>query len=211
MEKTKEIYMDNKKEKASEALKVTDEFIKNQGLTGKDAIHLRLLAEEAIGMVRTMADDYRALFWMEKEADKYNVKLLAKTPMNLEKKEELLSVSSSGENSLAKGFMGKLGDMIENGLLNFDELMKIRQQEVSEDSDYGFVSMGVPGEFSTMDDPLVWSLSSYKESVYDNEYLDDGLDDACNELEKSIVASIAKDVVVGVKKDRVDMTISWSC
>ena len=81
---------------------MADQFIKDQGLTGKNAIHLRLLAEEAIGMVRAMTNDYRALFWMEREADKFNVKLLAKTPMSIEKKEELLSVSSSGKNSLAK-------------------------------------------------------------------------------------------------------------
>ena len=211
MEKTKELYMDNKKEKAKEALKMADQFIKDQGLTGKNAIHLRLLAEEAIGMVRAMTNDYRALFWMEREADKFNVKLLAKTPMSIEKKEELLSVSSTGKNSLAKGFMGKIGDMIENGLMNFDELMKIHQEEDCDDLRYGFVVMGAPGEFPVVEDPLVWSLSSYKEAIYDNGESGDGFEDACDELEKSIVASIAKDVIVGVKKDRVDMTISWSC
>ena len=210
MEKTKELYMDNKKEKAKEALRITDEFIKEQGLSGKEAIHLRLLAEETIGMVRSMADDYRALFWIERTGDKFNVKLIAKTPMNIEKKEELLAVSTSGKNSLAKGFMGKIGDMIENGLLNFEELMKIRQEDNCEDSDYGFVAMGVPGEVSPMEDPLVWSLTNYKESLCDNVGAEDVPADAFEELEKSIVASIAKDVVVGVKKDRVDMTISWS-
>ena len=70
----------------------------------------------------------------------------------------------------------------------------------------------LPGEVPSMDDSLVWSLQGYKESLEDASGEQEGTGkskEAWDELEKSIVANIADDVVVGVKKDRIDMTITW--
>ena len=50
-------------------------------------------------------------------------------------------------------------------------------------------------------------MNNYKEGLEQADDSDAPAKEAWDELEKSIVASIAKDVVVGVKKDRVEMTI----
>ncbi|SEL50518.1 MULTISPECIES: hypothetical protein [unclassified Butyrivibrio] len=210
MDKTKELYISDTEEKAQKALDTVDAFINHQGLSGKRAIHLRLLAEETIGMVKAMTGDYQALFWMEHEDGEYRVKLLAKTKMNLEKKEELLSVATSKKNAAAKGFMGKIGDIIENGLLNFDEVMSLQQEYGGGAADFTMCGMGAPGELPPMGDPLIWSLSNYKDALDEADDEEDDVKEANDELEKSIVASLAKDVIVGVKKDSVDMTIIWS-
>ena len=54
--------------------------------------------------------------------------------------------------------------------------------------------------------PITWSLNSYREALSDAEN-EEPAQEAWDEIEKSIVASLAKDVIVGIKKDLVEMTI----
>ena len=208
MNRSGELYVNNTEENAAAALKKIDEFIAHQDIDRKKMIHLRLLAEESIGMVKAMTQDFMALFSMEEENGEYHLKLTFKTDMNREKKSELLSVATSGKNAAAKGFMGKIGDIIENGLLNYDNVMKLQQEYGGGYSDYIGMGMCVPGEIQMAGDPLVWSLSKYKSSLGEGAEGSDATQYAWDELEKSIVASLAKDVTVGVKKDRVDMVIT---
>lgn len=208
MNRSAEMYVNNTEENASAALDKIDEFIGRQNIDGKKMIHLRLLAEETIGMVKAMTEDFMALLSMEEENGEYRIKLTVKTDMNKEKKSELLSVSTSGKNAAAKGFMGKISDIIENGLLNYDNVMNLQREYGSGYADYIGMGMCVPGEIQMAGDPLVWSLSKYRRALDEGENSSDGAENAWDELEKSIVASLAKDVTVGVKKDRVDMIIS---
>ena len=191
--------IDNTEEKTAAAIKMADEFINDQNIDRKKAIHLRLAAEETVGMIRSMSSDLKALFWMEKDEDGYKVRLSARMDMDRKKKRELLSVSSSGQNAARKGFMGKIRELIENGTLSYDEIMK--QQQL-----YGGVYMGygLSPEVAMGGVPYAWSLSQYKGALADSGKAAAAERD---ELEKSIVANIADEVIVGVEKDRVEMTI----
>ena len=208
MNKSGELYVNNTEENAAAALQKIDEFIAGQDIDRKKMIHLRLLTEESIGMVKAMTQDFMALISMEEENGEYRIRLTFKTDMNREKKSELLSVATSGKNAAAKGFMGKIGDIIENGLLNYDNVMKLQQEYGGGYSDYIGMGMCVPGEIQMAGDPLVWSLSKYRSALGEGTEGSGDAQNAWDELEKSIVASLAKDVTVGVKKDRVDMVIS---
>lgn len=199
MIRTEELYIDNTDEKASEAIAVIDDFNKSLNLERKKALHLRLLAEETIGMVRAMTGDFEAYFWLEKDGEEFRVKLNVKTDMDREKKEELLSLSTSGENVAAKGFMGRIREIIENSLLDFDSALK-QQQKYGGNNGYNYVGMGTIENGTNT--PILWSLNSYKESLKDNT-----ADGDWDELERSIVASLAKEVTVGIKNNLVDMTI----
>lgn len=198
MIRTEELYIDNTDEKATAALAVADEFIKSLISDKKQAMHIRLLVEETIGMVKAMTVNFEAYFWLEKENDEYRVKLNVRTDMSKEKKEELLSLSTTGENIAVKGFMGKIREMIENSLLDFDSAI-IQQQKYGGNTGYSYVGMG------TLDDdsPVFWSLNNYKESLKE----DDPGEDKWDELERSIVASLAKEVTIGIRNNIVDMTI----
>ena len=207
MNKTGEMYVNNTEENESAALQKIDEFLSHQDIDRKKMIHLRLLAEETIGMVRAMTGDFMALLWVEEEDGVFRIRLTVKTDMDKDKKSDLLSVATSGKNAAAKGFMGKIGEIIENGLLNYDNVMKLQQQYGSGYTDYIGMGMCVPGEIQMAGDPLVWSLSKYRASL-DEEDAESSAGGAWDELEKSIVASLAKDVAVGVRKDRVDMVIT---
>lgn len=198
MIRTEEFYIDSTDEKATAALAVADEFIKSLISDKKQAMHIRLLVEETIGMVKAMTVNFEAYFWLEKENDEYRVKLNVRTDMSKEKKEELLSLSTTGENVAVKGFMGKIREMIENSLLDFDSAI-IQQQKYGGNTGYSYVGMG------TLDDdsPVFWSLNNYKESLKE----DDPGEDKWDELERSIVASLAKEVTIGIRNNIVDMTI----
>lgn len=199
MTQTDKLYIDNTDEKASAAIDMVDEFLDGMDLDRKKKIHLRLLAEETVGMVKAMTGDFEAFFWMEEDSGEYRVKLNLKTDMDREKKEELLSLSTTGENTAAKGFMGRLREVIENSLLDFDSTLKLQQQNEA-NVGYNYMGMGVVGDASMAGTPIVWSLAGYKQTLEDGE-------EAWDELERSIVASLAKDVTIGIRSNVVDMTI----
>ena len=199
MTRTDKLYIDNTDEKASAAIDMVDEFLDGKDLDRKKKIHLRLLAEETVGMVKAMTGDFEAFFWMEEDSGEYRVKLNLKTDMDREKKEELLSLSTTGENTAAKGFMGRLREVIENSLLDFDFTLKLQQQNDA-NVGYNYMGMGVVGDASMAGTPIVWSLAGYKQTLEDGE-------EAWDELERSIVASLAKDVTIGIRSNVVDMTI----
>ena len=209
MDITQKINIISDDDNYEDALRVVDDFIKDQCLDKKKGLHLRLLSEEAMGMVRSMTRDFDALFWIERGEgeSEYKIRLQIDTIMDKSKKEALLSVSRDG-NKYAKGFMGKIGDIIENGLLSFDESIRLQQRYGGNVTSYDFMGLGIMGEVPTVGGmPMVWSLQNYRDSLEDASEGDGEVKDAFDELEKSIVASLAKDVIVGVKSDRADLTI----
>ena len=199
-------FVDSSKIKSDEIYEKAEDLIAALDLDKKSALHLKLLFEETIGMLKELTADYHAAIWFEKYKHECCIKLTGKTEMDQDKKEGLLEMASVKENSLAKGFMGKVGDVIENGLLNYNNVMKLQQQYGG-----GYVNYGTMGMYSGVegmaDSGIMWSLYEYrgalKESIDGNETAQEAWD----ELEKSIVASVAKDVLVGVKGNRLDMTI----
>ncbi len=198
--KNEKIMISSKDIDLNEALKDIDEHITALGLGKKDSLHLRLIAEEILGMMNAMTGDYKAMMWFERNVKEASVNLTARTgSMNIDMKEGLLSVSSSGKNASRKGFMSKIGDIIENGILNFENVMKLEQQY-----GMGYVGYGAVSEMSA-DFAMSWSLAQYRNTLSTAKNDDSEAEEAWDELEKSVVASLAKDVTVGVKKDTVEM------
>ena len=139
MQKTSELCISSVEESLIEALDIADGFIKRQNIDRKKAIRLRLLVEETIGLVRMMTGDFKAQFWIENEDDEYRIRLNATTNMNIDKKDRLLSLSTSGKNSAVTGFMSKIADIIDTGFLNYNDIMKDQQKY----SDGYFVGYGM--------------------------------------------------------------------
>lgn len=171
-------------------------------LSGKETLQLRLIAEETMGMLRAITGEVEAKFWMEASGSSFELHLLTLTMMDAEKRKELLSASTSGENSAAKGFMGKLRDIIECAL------------DPSRDAYPDFYTGGMLAEdIGAFDDPMSlpmrsamesWSLSKYRTYVEETE-TSEGSD--WDELEKSIVAKIADEVKIFIRGGEVEMVI----
>ena len=204
---SRQIIVDSNLIKDSNAIGRADSAIEELGLSKKDSFHLNLLFEETLGMLKEMTGEYSAVIWFEKYKDQCCIRLTAKTDMDMNKKKNLLDMSSDGTNSLVKGFMGKIRDVIENGVLGYNNVMKLQQEYGG-----GYVQYGTMGMYSSTegmaDTGIMWSLCEYRSSLSE-EMENASVKEAWDELEKSIVAKLAKDVVVGIKGDRVDMTMVY--
>lgn len=183
----------------------TEDFAWHAGLDKQDTLRLSLLVEETLGMMKAMVDDFYGRLWFSGDASACELHLEATASVDSDRKQQLLSVSSSGKNAAAKGFMGMLGDVISRALNNVGHAM---DQAYGETAVTGSVvapaGLGTPNLY---DLTPVWTLQQYRENVEKGRMEADALERAKEDLEKSIVANLADDVVVGVKGDRIELVI----
>ena len=152
-------------------------------LTRKQMLHLRMLTEELLGMLRAVAGDVQAVYWMIALKKDFELHLLAEVKMTKELREQLLSISSSGKNDAARGFMSRLRDII-----------FARMLPSSAGDCIGWISPAEPaGGFSE------WSMNRYVAGIESRQPDDDAEDAILDDIEKSIVARLADDVKVSVQ------------
>ena len=166
-------------------------------LSPKNALHLRLLAEETLCMMRSITSETEGEFWIEDEDGVYQLHLRVRTPMDSVKREQLLAVSSSGKNESARGLMGRLR--------NFFDM------EADEDiaAVSGTLYAGLYEETSSTSVlDYEWSMLRYEEQLAARIRTDDtAAKEAWDEIEKSVVAHVADDVKVSIRGRTVEMTI----
>ena len=207
-----QIFVASDEKALEDAYKKVDACVEKLGFEGKDSLRIKLILEETIGMVEEMVGDFSALMWVEKYNGECAIKFVGNTKMDADKKYDMLSLSTSGENALVHGFMGKLKDMIETGVLNYESVMKLNQEYNGITVNYA--DIGAYHDVSVATNPVatsgfMWSMVDYRKALSDEKDSNSGVKAAWDELEKSIVASLAKDVIVGIKKDKVQMTIIY--
>ena len=182
----------------------TEDFARAAGLEGRDALRLDLLVEETLGMAKGMLEDFYGQIWFEGDGKACEIHFEATADMDADKKRELLSVSHTGRNAAAKGFMAKLGEVISGALYGVGRTLDAYGEETIR---YGIVhaSEAVGAGADMMP---IWTLSNYRDALSEARGGDDDAEAAWDELEKSIVARVADDVVVGVRGDRIDLVIT---
>ena len=160
------------------------------GLDKKQTIRLRLLAEELIGMLPELLEYIKGEFWIESKGKAFELHLSATLDdMFAADREKLLSISTSGKNAAAKGVMGKVRSVFETMLIEYVATPSVYYAD--------YYSMGMLPEPSYY--TALWSLEQYKTAEKDENKWD--------ELEKSIIANLADDVVVGIKGKNVDIIV----
>ena len=176
------------------------------GLDDKKALRLRLLAEELCGMLPGLTQNFRGEFWAENDGDNYELYVELKADdMNIDLRDELISVSKSGKNAAAKGVMGKIRAVAETMLLAAsDPTLSV---PCGEYYDYHGYNMGFgyvdPAIYHETGYVYSWSLFNYKSAVEEKE-------DEYAELERSIVAKLADDIIVGVRGNNVEIVVKKS-
>lgn len=158
-----------------------------QGLSTKGALHLRLLAEEMMSMMRAITGDVRGQFWIENEKDQFQLHLNVRTQIDFLQREKLLSASSSGKNEYHQGFLGKLRaffEPIEGTPVYFDSAVSTAPHEIG------------------------WSMNAYQEQLGHmvNEKRE-GAVEAWDELEKSVIAHVADEVKISIHGCDVEMIV----
>ena len=183
----------------AEAVKQTELVAAFKSLEKKDSLHLLLLTEEMMGMMKALTGEKEADFWIDDEDNNFRLHLKAETSMNTEMRNKLLSASTSGDNIAAKGVMGKIRDL-------FNRLVEPTEAPMSDE----YASGWAPSNMSTAEaaavaknfssaSASVWSLNRYKASQAQGEKWD--------ELEKSIIANIADEVEIGITEGTVEMIV----
>ena len=164
-------------------------------LTHKQALQLRLLCEELDGMLPNIMEEFDGDLWIEFEDGvcKVNVSLrLEELPGD--KKKELISIAKNKKNAAHVGIVGKIREAIENFYLD-EELFQACAMSLG--------SFHMAANFGAgMEYPYLWSLEEYRAIVKKE---DEG--ERWDELEKSVIASVADDVIVGVKGKQADIII----
>ena len=195
--KTDVIVVSSKGAQMEAALSQVDKVTEYKGLTGKNALHLRLLAEEMMGMMRSITGETEGKFWIEDEENVYQLHLQVVTRMDSEKRDQLLSAASTGKNESAKGLMGRLRDFFDRG--------------ADEDVAPFTSSLLLPEMYAESTTPTLdweWSMMRYENALsYRIKENDTAAKEAWDELEKSVVAKVADDVKVSIRGRTVEMTI----
>jgi hypothetical protein len=165
------------------------------GLTHKQTLQLRLLCEELDGMLPKIIGDFNGQLWIEFAEGVCKVHAsIELDDITLDKKNELVNVAKNKKNAAAVGIVGKIRSALENFLMSDESMGAL-------DAASGAFYMST-NYSEGVNYAYLWSLEQYKSSVNKEEQTE-----AWDELEKSVIASVADDVIVGVKGKQADITI----
>ena len=177
----------------SEADEILCDFAGRVGIVGKDFRHMSLLAEETLGMANQLLKDFDGEIWLETIPKGYEIILEA-------------DVRGNGKESTAipdapEGFMAKIAEMLNCSYMfeNISEMPENLAAMLPDYLSYGFQKAGESPVWAGK-----WSLSAYRNHLQNESGAGMNLD----ELEKSIVASLADDVTIGIQGRRVRLVIS---
>ena len=205
------IFADGSGDQTASVMQEAMAFAKDQELTKKEALRLRLLSEEMLGLLSGITNNnFDSMFWIEGEYPECWLHLKARIDMTADARSELLASSTSGKNAAAVGLGGKIRDMITAGILElYDPTI------VSDETSAFFFDAGTP-DFESEEDSTTWNLSRYRETIselYDegNGYADGGSPDddyePMQELERSVIANLADDVSVSIQNNNVEIVV----
>ena len=197
--KTDVIAVSSKGARMEAALIQADKVAVYKEMSPKNALHLRLLTEEMMGLMRSITGDVTGRFWIQDEDGVYELHLQAEKWLTSETREKLLAASTTGKNESAKGLMGRLRNFFEIG--------------ADEDVAVFTNPLVLPGMYEHTTAPTMdweWSMVQYEEAL--NSYQpekekEETVQQARDELEKSVVAHVADDIKVGIRGRTVEMTI----
>lgn len=172
------------------ALAQADSTAQQMALSHRDAVHMHLLVEEMMSMVRSIIGQLEGRFWIETEDKGYRLVLQMKSLMDSEQRAQLLSASTSGKNEAHRGIMGKIRAFFEP--MPIDDTPAYLSQTI------------MPGD---ADGSLSWSLEAYRERLMKRKDESAGAQEEWDELEKSLVTRIADNVTVSIHGYEVELAI----
>ena len=190
--KTDVIKVSSRGSRMETALAQAEKVAAYKGLTGKNALHLRLLTEEMMGMMRSITGEKEGQFWIEDDGGVFQLHLRVSTRMNVDKREHLLAASTSGKNEAARGLMGQLRDFFDQGA-DVPGLPLYHSEMMAETT----------GTTLNWD----WSMASYQDELRVQAVRDEKAREMWDELEKSVVTHVADDVKVAIRGTQAELII----
>ncbi len=212
--KTDIIKISNNGDGMNEAIEMAENITKYCGknVFQKDVTQLRLLTEEMFNMIRNIAGDFTADFWIEEKDHVFSLHLKSEiADLDYFRRKQLLSFATTG-NIAHRGFLEKIHDVIEAAIQhlkrsyidatihNYEERTSNSHIDVAPEILYPeAVNLTQTGMSEMI---YAWSMQKYISSQEDKfeQEVNDG-------LEKSIIAKLADDVKIGVRKDGFEIII----
>ena len=169
----------------------SEKVAKYNELNGKQTLQLRLLCEELVNMLPSIVSNFSGDFCIENQGNHYELRMSVEVDgMDIETRSRLIKVSKNNRNASVVGITGKIRAV-------FDYMtMSSGDPVMSPASRYGFST--------NIDFSQIWSLRQYQDGVREDS--GEGSEE-WDEFERSIIASVADDVLVGVKGNRVSIII----
>ena len=178
-------------------------FAEYARLSDSETRKLRLLAEEMMGLTARLFEDDDYEFFVESQGKRFMLILIANVLVNLKQKDKILTLSKDGKNVAEKGILGKISGVFQDMLMGAHNLPAGNDIDLETAGGEDFRSIS---NYIYNNNPyshcegMYFSMAHYRNLIpaelKENQW--DG-------LEQSIIASIATDVVVGVRNDRVEM------
>lgn len=182
------IRISKKEDNLNKILLETQKATEYAGLNAKQSVRTRLIAEEFIGMLKELSQEFEGEFWIEQENLSFSfiTQIHIDKVMDMETKRKFIEIASDKKNAAAKGIMGKIRDVVENLLYPESAMYSA-----------SFISYQLETAVLMNDQ---WTLNRYKNAERNNA-------EPWDELEKSIIANLADDVIVSVKSNNVEIVI----
>jgi hypothetical protein len=188
--------MENGTKDLAAILKESEKVAVYNELTHKQTLQLRLICEEIDGMLPNIIDDFEGELWIDFEDGVCQVNVsLRFDKFTPEKKKGLVGISKSKKNAAAVGIVGKIRDAIEDFFLDEDRMGVWALSSGT----FGLAT----GYSEGVDYACLWRLEEYRNFVKKEAHSEDW-----DELEKSVIASVADDVVVSVKGKCAEIVIT---
>ena len=206
---TEHIYVNGEDRSIDEILAAAEKYAAYQEFPEQEALRLRLLSEELLGLLSGItSDDYKAMFWIEGDKKTSRMHLNGKIVMTAQRREELLETAKSGKNEAAVGIIGKLRDLIAESVLKMNEELPPDVGGMVPD----YFGAGSEMLMSGVGPTMAWSLNAYRTALEDGVIdLDksDAFDksEPWDELERSIIGNLADDVRVKIVGDDVEIVV----
>lgn len=187
-DKSKICIIDGSDNSIEKAIKEAERYAGSENLDKKMQLRIRLLSEELLSLSRGLTNLNNGKFRILRDGEDYDIEFSA--AVNLSKNEigRLSEVSSSGENDAYAGITGTVKHAI-------DEMISL---SLNENQDRASDIMD--NSIGKSDEDYRWSYNVCK----DSEEIDS---DEADELVKSVLTSMADDIKVFVRRNRVNIRV----
>ena len=188
-----------------DVMDVAESFVQGLSLDQKATLRMRLLTEEVLEMLRNIVDGFSGLFWIESDGKECRICIDGTADVDVATERDLISVSRDGKNASVKGFTAKLTQFVRHHkeyLERLNSLMELGSAAYTDD--YLYIGAIHPRVDTSA---VLWSMSDYRKLLLDDTSAAEQIAADRDELERSILGNLADDVEVGVKEDRIRITV----
>ena len=195
MIRTEKLWVNGEVIRVDELTEMLKEFAARRGIKGKDLQHMGLLTEETMGMASQLLKDFEGEIWLEGTPIGYDIILEADVHSD---RRDVVPTANK------EGFMAKIAEML-NCSFMFENAQELPEDVAQMLPDY--MSYGSKADKQSPVWAGTWCLSAYRDNL-EQRRADEEKGIALDELEKSIVAQLADEVMIGIHGRRIRMVIS---